>query len=222
MSSKNLGLPQEIKRVKALSKGQENYIKAIDNNIVIMCSGLAGTGKSFIAVAKAAEALLDNKFEKIVVARPAVECGESLGFLPGDIQEKFDPYMKPITDVFSKYFFGNTFTEHLELETIELCPLAYMRGRTFHKTFMILDEAQNATLEQTKMFLTRIGKDSKAVLSGDITQTDIPGERGLAYENLLNIFDRPPYVDGVEVVHLGRADIVRHTIVQKILEKLGE
>jgi phosphate starvation-inducible protein PhoH and related proteins len=214
-------LKKQRRTLKAKTPGQQEYIDAIDNNIIVLCNGVAGTGKTYIAIAKAVELLLDGKVNKIVIARPIVECDENLGFLPGELEEKIHPYMKPVCDVLLDYLSEKELKEYTDKDIIELCPLAYMRGRTFHKTALVLDEAQNATKKQLKMFLTRTGNDSKVIISGDTTQCDLPNY-SKAYEELIDLFNRPPYIDALQTIQLTYKDIVRSGIVQKIIEKLGE
>jgi phosphate starvation-inducible PhoH-like protein len=209
-------------KLRWLTKGQQHYMEAIDTSVITLCDGPAGSGKSYIAVAKASQYLIEGKFDKIVIARPIVECGENLGFLPGEVKEKIDPYMKPIMDVLDEFFLRSDLTKHLAAETIELCPLAYMRGRTLHNTVMVLDEAQNATMPQLRMFLTRLGQNSKIIVSGDTTQKDLPSHQGDSFRTIVGSFDHAPYIDGIQVVRLTKKDVVRHTIIQKIIERIGE
>ena len=162
------------KVVKAKTLGQKNYVKAIEKNTIVMGVGPAGTGKTYLAVAMAVKAFKAHEVNKIILTRPAVEAGEKLGFLPGDLQNKVDPYLRPLYDALFDMFGADTFAKHMEKGTIEVAPLAYMRGRTLDDSFIILDEAQNTTREQIKMFLTRLGFNSKMVITGDITQIDLP------------------------------------------------
>jgi phosphate starvation-inducible PhoH-like protein len=206
------------RKLKGLTLGQEDYLDAINDNVITMCTGCAGTGKTYIAVMRAIELLTEQKYKRILVARPYVECGRTLGFLPGKEEEKIEPYMRPIRDVFADSVGIQQLNTWLKDETVEFCALAYMRGRTLNNTVMILDEAQNATWEELLMFLTRIGKDSKMIISGDETQEDIFTR---AYAQCINKFDTPPYVEGIEVVLLTEEDIVRNSLIEKIIKKMG-
>jgi phosphate starvation-inducible PhoH-like protein len=200
------------------NEAQAGYIKKIQkaSDDVIFGIGPAGTGKTFLAVMLAISALKEKKVEKIIITRPAVEAGENLGFLPGDLQSKVDPYLRPIYDAFYE-FIGKQATEYfISAGTIEIAPLAYMRGRTLEKAFVILDEAQNTTIMQMKMFLTRLGNDSKMVVNGDITQVDLPKgvKSGLKFAREALINEK----HGVSFANFGNGDIVRHKTVSKILE----
>lgn len=225
-NSKQLEIPEELttnrRIVKPLTSGHANYIEAIDKSIITLCTGVAGTGKTYIAIAKATEMLLAGIVNKIVVTRPVVECGENLGFLPGELKDKFAPYMRPVVDVFMDFLHAKEFNKFIEDETIEFCPLAYMRGRTLRKTMVILDEGQNATLEQWRMFLTRIGTDSRIIATGDMTQKDLDPRKVFGFKYVIDRLETPPYIDGIQVVHLEKSDIVRHSIIQQIVEKIGE
>ena len=195
--------------------GQKAYVDAIRRNTVTFAIGPAGTGKTYLAVANAVKALQDRDVSRIILTRPAVEAGERLGFLPGTLYEKIDPYLKPLYDALFDMMDPEAFHRLMERGTIEVAPLAYMRGRTLNDSFIILDEAQNTTPEQMKMFLTRLGFGSKVVVNGDITQIDLPsGSRSglVVVEEIL--FD----IEGLEFVHLGARDVVRHRIVQNIVE----
>jgi phosphate starvation-inducible protein PhoH and related proteins len=200
-------------RVKTL--GQRHYIKAMRKRDLVFGIGPAGTGKTYLAVVMAVNALKDGKIKKIVLTRPAVEAGESLGFLPGDLKEKVDPYLRPLYDALHDLL-GAEHTERLiERGTIEIAPLAYMRGRTLDESFVILDEAQNTTPEQMKMFLTRLGFGSKMVITGDLTQIDLP--RGK--ESGLKVTERRlEGVSGIDFIFLNQLDVVRHPLVQRIIE----
>lgn len=200
--------------VKAKTVGQKKYIDAIKNNTVVLGIGPAGTGKTFLAVAMAVNALRSKTVNRIILTRPAVEAGEKLGFLPGDLQNKIDPYLRPLQDALVEMLGIEGYSRHLEKGTIEIAPLAYMRGRTLDDSFIILDEAQNTTPEQMKMFLTRLGFGSKAVVTGDITQIDLPRGQvsGLAEASQI-IKD----IDGVSVMLLSDKDVVRHALVQRII-----
>ena len=200
--------------VQHMTKGQEHYIKLMQNSVVTFVSGPAGTGKTFLAVGMAVQYLLMGKVEKIVLVRPAVEAGEKLGYLPGDLNEKIRPYLLPLFDAL-RFFLGQARAEHYsERNVIEIAPLAYMRGRTLNNSFMILDEAQNTTQQQMKMFLTRIGKDSRAVITGDVSQIDL--ERGVL-SGLVHAVKILKDVKGVAISKLEATDIVRHPIVAAIV-----
>ena len=199
--------------VRPKSSGQKRYVDAIVDNIVTFGIGPAGTGKSYLAVALAVQALQAKTVERIIMTRPAVEAGERLGFLPGDLMAKIDPYLRPLYDALYDMLGTDGARRLLDNGTVEVAPLAYMRGRTLNRSFIILDEAQNATPEQLKMFLTRIGFGSKVVVNGDVTQVDLPGGRsGLAdLDRVLN------GIEGIEFVRLGSRDVVRHRIVADIV-----
>ena len=201
------------KPVYPRSAGQAEYCAAIKSHAVTFGIGPAGTGKTFLAVAAAVEALRKKEAERIILCRPAVEAGEKLGFLPGDLAEKVDPYLRPLYDALTDLM-GETYQKNIERGTVEIAPLAYMRGRTLDKSFIILDEAQNTTREQMKMFLTRLGEDSKMVITGDDTQIDLPRSvpSGLRHaEHVLR------GVEGIAVVRLGCGDVVRHDLVSRII-----
>lgn len=202
------------KPIKAKTVGQKKYINAIKKNTVILGVGPAGTGKTFLAVAMAVKALREKKVNRIVLTRPAVEAGESLGFLPGDLQSKIDPYLRPLYDALFEMLGAENYTRHLEKNTIEIAPLAYMRGRTLDDSFIILDEAQNTTPEQMKMFLTRLGFNSKAVVTGDLTQTDLPFGKKSGLAAAVKILDG---IEGIAVHHFTERDVVRHRLVQEII-----
>ncbi len=202
------------KAIKAKTVGQKKYIDAIKRSDIVFGIGPAGTGKTYLAVAMAISAFKKKEVDKIILARPAVEAGESLGFLPGDLQEKVDPYLRPLYDALYELF-GRELTGKLkEKETIEVVPLAYMRGRTLDNAFIILDEAQNTTREQMKMFLTRMGFDSKVVVTGDITQIDLPRGKKSGLVEAEKILKN---VDGIEFCKLKDSDVVRHKLVKKII-----
>lgn len=202
------------KPVKAKTYGQKNYIEAIKENTVTLGIGPAGTGKTFLAVAMAVTALRTKQVSRIILTRPAVEAGERLGFLPGDLQSKIDPYLRPLYDALYELMGAESFARNMERGVIEIAPLAYMRGRTLDDSFIILDEAQNTTPEQMKMFLTRLGFGSKIVVTGDITQIDLPGNTKSGLELASRIIEGIP---GICVFHLTDKDIVRHSLVQKII-----
>jgi phosphate starvation-inducible PhoH-like protein len=199
--------------VRPKTSGQKRYADAIRDHIVTFGVGPAGTGKSYLAVALAVQALQAKSVERIILTRPAVEAGERLGFLPGDLMAKIDPYLRPLYDALYDMLGTEGAKRLLETGTIEVAPLAYMRGRTLNNSFIILDEAQNTTPEQMKMFLTRIGFGSKIVVTGDDTQIDLPGGRS----GLLNLEPILAGIDGLAWIHLGRRDVVRHRIVQDIV-----
>jgi len=200
--------------VRPKSSGQKRYIDAIRDNVITFGVGPAGTGKSWLAVAAAVHALQSKQVERIILTRPAVEAGERLGFLPGDLMAKVDPYLRPLWDALHDMVGPENAAKLLERGAVEVAPLAFMRGRTLNASFIILDEAQNTTPEQMKMFLTRIGFGSKVVVTGDVTQVDVPnGKSGLVgLEPLLT------GIDGLTFIKLGRADVVRHRIVAQIVE----
>jgi phosphate starvation-inducible PhoH-like protein len=202
------------KPLKCKTKGQSAYVKAICNNSVAFGVGPAGTGKTFLAVAMAINALKSREVQRIILSRPAVEAGEKLGFLPGDLQDKVDPYLKPLYDALYDLIGGETYLKYIEKGVIEIAPLAYMRGRTLEDAFIILDEAQNTTPEQMKMFLTRMGFGSKMVITGDITQTDLPYGKKSGLKQAITVLDG---VEGIEIVNLSYKDVVRHEIVQNII-----
>ena len=203
------------KVVKAKTLGQKNYVKAIEKNTIVMGVGPAGTGKTYLAVAMAVKAFKAHEVNKILLTRPAVEAGEKLGFLPGDLQNKVDPYLRPLYDALFDMFGADTFAKHMEKGTIEVAPLAYMRGRTLDDSFIILDEAQNTTREQIKMFLTRLGFNSKMVITGDITQIDLPDSNKSGLIDAMRILKN---VDDIAVMHFTEKDVVRHKLVQDIIK----
>jgi phosphate starvation-inducible PhoH-like protein len=197
------------------SEGQKRYLQDIDKNDIVFSIGPAGTGKTFLAVARAVEALRAGKVRRIVLVRPAVEAGEKLGFLPGDIQAKVNPYLRPIYDSLNTFLEFGQLRRLIDADVVEICPLAYMRGRTLDEAFIILDEAQNTTSEQMKMFLTRMGRESKIVVTGDITQIDLPREKP---SGLVEVRALLRDVPGIAFSALTKADIVRHPLVQKIVD----
>ena len=201
--------------VKGKTPGQEEYIKAIDNHDIIVSIGPAGTGKTYLGVAKAVSYLMAKKVERIILTRPAVEAGESLGFLPGAIEEKVDPYLRPLYDALNDFLPYDRIKKNLDLKVIEVAPLAYMRGRTLNDAFIILDEAQNTTGMQMKMFLTRMGWRSKVVVTGDITQVDLPPN---IFSGLIEIQHLLKNINGIKFIYLSEKDVVRHHLVQEIIK----
>jgi phosphate starvation-inducible protein PhoH and related proteins len=195
--------------------GQKRYVDAMRRGTVTFAIGPAGTGKTYLAVATAVKALQDKQVQRLILTRPAVEAGERLGFLPGPLYEKIDPYMKPLYDALFEMTGADTLPRLMERGTVEVAPLGYMRGRTLNEAFIILDEAQNTTPEQMKMFLTRLGFNSKAVVNGDVTQIDLPNGQA---SGLVTVQDILRGIDGIEFCQLGARDVVRHRIVQDIVE----
>jgi len=209
-----VALPGSRKVIRPKSEGQRRYVKAIRENDVVIGIGPAGTGKTYLAVALAVDALYKNRVRRIVLARPAVEAGESLGFLPGDMQEKVDPYLRPLYDALEDMMAPERVRKALDDQTIEIAPLAYMRGRTLSDAFVILDEAQNSTTLQMKMFLTRLGVNSKVVITGDKTQIDLPRKED---SGLLQVETLLGGVDGIEFIYLDDTDVLRHRLVKDII-----
>jgi len=202
------------KPIKAKTIGQKRYVDAIRDNTIVMGIGPAGTGKTFLAVSMAVKALRAKEVERIILTRPAVEAGEKLGYLPGDLQNKIDPYLRPLYDALYEMLGFENYQKYAERGIIEVAPLAYMRGRTLDDSFIILDEAQNTTPEQMKMFLTRLGFNSKAVVTGDITQTDLPHGQKSGLVEAIKILDG---IDDIAIHHFTERDVVRHRLVQKII-----
>ena len=202
------------KLIASRSEGQRTYLEAIKNNDIVISIGPAGTGKTYLAVAAAIDAHRKNRVKRIILARPAVEAGENLGFLPGDLQEKVDPYLRPLYDALEDIMPADWVRRALEARTIEIAPLAYMRGRTLADAFVILDEAQNATTAQMKMFLTRLGLNSKVVITGDKTQIDLPRKED---SGLLEIERILKGIEGIEIIYLDARDVVRHRLVKEII-----
>lgn len=207
--------PAGKKQVTARSANQRRYIEAIEKFDIVFGIGVAGTGKTFLAVAMAVQALMQKRVNRIVLARPAVEAGEKLGFLPGDLQDKVDPYLRPLYDALFDLVDYERVTKLLEKRVIEVAPLAFMRGRTLADAFIILDEAQNTTSEQMKMFLTRIGFGSKAVITGDVTQIDLPGGKRSGLVEAERVVRN---IEGIEFIHFTDKDVVRHHLVQMIIQ----
>ena len=201
--------------VKPKTLGQKHYVDAIEKNTITFGIGPAGTGKTYLAVAMAVRAFKAHEIDRIILTRPAVEAGEKLGFLPGDLQNKVDPYLRPLYDALFDMLGAETYQKCLERGTIEVAPLAYMRGRTLDDSFIILDEAQNTTHEQMKMFLTRLGMNSKAVITGDITQVDLPDRK---QSGLLEATRILKGIEELEVIMLNNRDVVRHKMVQRIVQ----
>jgi phosphate starvation-inducible PhoH-like protein len=201
--------------IKAKSQGQIDYLAAVDTNDIVISIGPAGTGKTYLGVAKAVSYLMARKVERIILTRPAVEAGESLGFLPGDIEEKVDPYLRPLYDALNDFLPFDRIKKYLNMKTIEVAPLAYMRGRTLNDSFIILDEAQNTTGMQMKMFLTRMGWRSKVVVTGDITQVDLPAN---VYSGLVEVQHLLKDIEGIQFIYLNEKDVVRHRLVQRIIK----
>lgn len=201
--------------VKPKTLGQKRYVEAIRQNTVTVGVGPAGTGKTYLAVAMAVKAFRAKEVNRIILTRPAVEAGEKLGFLPGDLQSKVDPYLRPLYDALFEMLGAETYQKYLERGNIEIAPLAYMRGRTLDDSFIILDEAQNTTPEQMKMFLTRLGFNSKMVVTGDVTQIDLPDGRKSGLKEILKILKN---VDDIAICEFSQKDVVRHQLVQRIIE----
>ena len=201
--------------ISAKTEGQNRYVEMVNNNDVVFSIGPAGTGKTFLSVAFAVAALESHRVDRIILCRPAVEAGESLGFLPGDLKDKVDPYLAPLYDSLHILYAENQLAQLLERKVIEVVPLAYMRGRTLDSAYMILDEAQNATVLQMKMFLTRLGIGSKAIITGDVTQIDLQNRSD---SGLLQASELLNNVQGIGIVTLGKKDVVRHPLVMKIIE----
>ena len=207
-------LTQKGKAVQPKTLGQKEYINLIKNNYITFGVGPAGTGKTYLAVAMAVKAFKRDEVSRIILTRPAVEAGENLGFLPGDLKDKVDPYLRPLYDALFDMLGADKFNKYLERGLIEVAPLAFMRGRTLDNAFIILDEAQNTTREQMKMFLTRLGFGSKAVVTGDLTQTDLPDNKR---SGLLHARDVLKSVEGIGSITLTERDVVRHALVQRII-----
>jgi phosphate starvation-inducible PhoH-like protein len=207
------------KNITPKSTNQRRYMEAIEAHDMVFAIGPGGTGKTYLAVAMAVSALLNKQVNRIILVRPAVEAGERLGFLPGTLQEKVDPYMRPLYDALHDLLEADKLGRFLEKDTIEVAPLAFMRGRTLNDSFVILDEAQNTTSEQMKMFLTRLGFNSKAVITGDITQIDLPSERRSGLIEAIEVVGK---IEGIALVYFDEHDVVRHSLVQRIIKAYDE
>lgn len=207
------------KPVKAKTIGQKKYVDAIDKNMIVFGVGPAGTGKTYLAMAKAITAFKNNEVNRIILTRPAIEAGEKLGFLPGDLQSKVDPYLRPLYDALYEIMGAESFLKNMEKGLIEVAPLAYMRGRTLDNAYIVLDEAQNTTPAQMKMFLTRIGFGSKAIITGDLSQKDLPKDAQSGLEIALKVLKK---IDEISVIQFGSEDVVRHPLVQKIVNAYEE
>lgn len=203
------------KPIKCKTLGQKAYVDAIKNNTICFGVGPAGTGKTYLAVAMAVASFKAKEIEKIVLTRPAVEAGERLGFLPGDLQSKVDPYLRPLYDALQEMFGLETYQKLMEKGAIEIAPLAYMRGRTLNNSFIILDEAQNTTKEQMKMFLTRMGDGSKVIVTGDVTQIDLPEGKASGLKHAIKVLEK---VDDIAIMRLTHKDVVRHPLVMEIIK----
>jgi phosphate starvation-inducible PhoH-like protein len=206
---------QHRKFVFPKTQGQHDYVKAIRDSDIVFAIGPAGTGKTYLAMAMAVNFLMEKKVGRIILTRPAIEAGESLGFLPGDVHAKLSPYLRPLYDALYDMMQAQTIEDYIETGVIEVAPLAYMRGRTLNNAFIVLDEAQNCTAEQLKMFITRLGFDSKTVITGDVTQSDLPGGKPIG---LIESIDILKLIVDIKFISLGRKDVVRHPLVQKIIQ----
>ena len=215
LSSDSICITAKGRPVKPKTLGQKKYVEAIRDNTIVLGVGPAGTGKTYLAVAMAVSAFRAKEVNRIILTRPAVEAGESLGFLPGDLQSKVDPYLRPLYDALFDMLGSETYNKYMERGNIEVAPLAYMRGRTLDDSFIILDEAQNTTPEQMKMFLTRLGFNSKMVITGDVTQIDLPGERKSGLKEVMRILKG---VEDISINLFNEKDVVRHQLVQRIIQ----
>lgn len=210
----------ERKRLKPLTRNQEVYFKAVETSTITLCVGPAGTGKTHVACGIASQMLKDGRIDRIILSRPLVTCDEEMGFLPGDLGEKVSPYMAPMFDAFGEFFGPRELEKRFEDGTIEICPLAVMRGRTFKNSVLILDEAQNATKRQLKMFLTRFGLGTRVIVCGDVSQSDLPGEQ--SQNPLLWAVDKLWGNPDITTVFLTRDDVLRHGLINFVIERLGE
>lgn len=215
LGSDNICITAKGRPIKPKTLGQKEYVKAIAANTITLGIGPAGTGKTYLAVAMAVTALRNKQISRIILTRPAVEAGEKLGFLPGDLQTKVDPYLRPLYDALYDMLGTETFQRYMEKNVIEIAPLAYMRGRTLDDSFIILDEAQNTTGEQMKMFLTRLGFNSKIIITGDITQIDLPSEKKSGLKEAQRVLKN---IEDIAICNLTYKDVVRHRLVQQIIK----
>lgn len=215
LSSGGICVTSSGKIVRPRTLGQKQYTNAISNNTIVLGVGPAGTGKTYLAVAMAVKAFREHSVKKIILTRPAVEAGEKLGFLPGDMQDKVDPYLRPLYDALFDMFGADSFNKYMEKGIIEVAPLAYMRGRTLDEAFIILDEAQNTTSEQIKMFLTRLGNESRMVITGDVTQIDLPDKKKSGLVEAVKILNE---IEDIEIHRFSEKDVVRHKLVQDIIK----
>ena len=214
LSKETVAVTARGKQIKCKTLGQRVYVEAIKNNLLAFGIGPAGTGKTYLAVAMAVMAYKKNEVERIILTRPAIEAGERLGFLPGDLQQKVDPYLRPLYDALQEMFGSDSYGKLIERGIVEIAPLAYMRGRTLSNAYIILDEAQNTTVEQMKMFLTRMGQSSKVIVTGDPSQVDLPMGKQSGLEHAVKILEG---VEGISVCRLTDRDVVRHDLVQRIV-----
>ena len=217
--NKNLFIKTPKKKILPRSIQQEKYMSALKNKILTFGIGPAGTGKTYIAVADAVEKITSGAVDKIILSRPAVEAGEQLGFLPGDLKEKIDPYLRPLYDALEDCLYSDKISKFIDRGKIEIAPLAFMRGRTLASSYIILDEAQNTSPMQMKMFLTRLGKDSKMVITGDLSQIDLPEQKK---SGLLDAIDVTKKLKEIEHIHFSEKDVVRHSLVTKIVKSYNE
>ncbi len=215
MMSGSVAVTAKGRQIRCKTLNQKKYIDFIKKQTLVFCVGPAGTGKTYLAVAMAVKALKNKEIQRIILTRPAVEAGEKLGFLPGDLQNKVDPYLRPLYDALYDFLGADTFARHIESGVIEVAPLAYMRGRTLSDSFIILDEAQNCTREQMKMFLTRFGEGSNVVVTGDITQIDLPKKGSSGLVHAVKVLNN---VEDIGIIQFDHRDVVRHRLVQRIIK----